>query len=73
MLRIVVAAERFMPRTQGGAAALVGSGEAHGLAVAGDEIVLVGHDGLRETSSSGLPVFVLAQVDGDDAARRGEL
>ena len=68
-----------MPRTAGGGAAhgaqlLVGGGEAHGLAVAGDEDeVLVGHDGLRGNQLVGLAVFVLAQVDGDDAAGAGRV
>ena len=57
-----------------GAQLLVGGGEAHGLAVAGDEDeVLVGHDGLRGDQFVGLAVFVLAQVDGDDAAGAGRV
>ena len=75
---LVVAAELHAAHAGGGAAhgaqLLVGGGEAHGLAVAGDEDeVLVGHDGLCGDELVGLAVLVLAQVDGDDAAGAGRV
>ena len=74
----VVAAELHAAHAGGGAAhgaqLLVGGGEAHGLAVAGDEDeVLVGHDDLCGDELIGLAVFVFAQVDGDDAAGAGRV